>query len=177
MSCRLFAAGVSQHADDSVETDAARGLDQREITISEEGLQKRSRGLGIGEVMKPVIREAGFACAFEQRPAARSDTDDDINARRYRTACVAVVVERFLAQLQHVAENGDAPAADVRLPKEFKATGHPVGIRVVGFLLHPGTPDRNDHPTVGGRLELTNPTRYAIPRDSDGTCARNRRKD
>ena len=73
-------------------------------------LQKLARRFGVVEVMQRVVGEAGFARAVEQRLRALADADHDVDRLRDRAPGVAVELQLLLAELQHVADDGDAPA-------------------------------------------------------------------
>ncbi len=115
-----------------------------------------------------LVGEAGLARAVEQGGAAPPDADDDVDARRDGAAGLVVVLELPVAQLQHVAENGDAPAVHVGLPQQLDGSCHGVGIRVVSVVVDGRAVHRNDDAAVIGRLELADAALDALPRDADG---------
>ena len=58
--------------------------------------------------MQRVVREARFTRAVEESLRALADADDGRHFARDGAAGVAVEVELLLAELQHVADHGDA---------------------------------------------------------------------
>ena len=118
--------------------------------------------------MQAVVREAGLSRAVEERAAPLADADDDVDRLRHASPRFGVVLELALAELQHVADDGDAAAARVGLLEQRQRARERVRIRVVGVVVDRGAVDVHDHAAVMGRLQLFHATADAIPGDADG---------
>jgi len=152
-----------QHVDDPIETDAAAGLDQHEVSGTNECLQKSAGALGVVEVVKIAVAESCFGRPFEQRARAFADADDGVDALRDGPAGVTMVVELFVAELQHVADDGDAAAGDVGLRHQSQRRSEGVGVGVVGIVVDRGPAGVEDDAAMVGRLERAHAARDPFP--------------
>src|SRR5581483_3163841 len=80
-----------------------------------------------------------------------------------------VELQLLIAELQHIADDGDAPAFDVRLFEERERARDGVWIRVVRVVVERRAFPRNDDAAMRRRFELGDAALDALPRDADGS--------
>ena len=91
---------------DDLEPDAARALDEHDVARLDELADQRRRLVRVGDRVGLAVERV------EHRDRARADGHQHVHARRRRgLAHLAVQLGLARAQLEHVAEHGDAPAS------------------------------------------------------------------
>src|SRR5581483_7551992 len=118
-----------QHGDDLVQTDAARRFDQHEVAgLDERGQKIGGRG-GVWKVIEALLGESRMARAVKERLAPLGHSDHDIDLQRDPAAGLVVVFQLARSELQHVAEYGNAAAANLGPFQQSEGARHGVWVR------------------------------------------------
>src|SRR5207248_10391525 len=121
---------LGERGHDLVEADSSAGFNQHKVSLLYERLQELSGARGVVEVVQAIVGEAGLFRAVEERAAPPADADDDVDRLRHAPPRLGVVLDLALAELQQVADDGDAAAARGGLPEQREPAGGGVGVRV-----------------------------------------------
>ena len=87
-----------------------------------------------------------------------------------------MILQLALAELQHVADDGDAASGDVGLMQKIERARERVRIGVVRVVVNRRAAKVRDDSAVIGRFQLAHAARDAIPRNADGARGGDRRE-
>jgi hypothetical protein len=103
---QLQAEGI----DETIQLDAAGGLDQDGVALAEAWAKRVEGGLAIGDVLDVLGGQPGLDGAVDDASGIRPDDDEALDERGGRSADGQVAGLVAIAQLEHLAEDREVPA-------------------------------------------------------------------
>ena len=121
--------------DQAVEPGPAAALDEDDVAGTDDRRRARKDGGRVCEAQDALRVEAGADRPVRGRPRELADGDEDVDAGRGGLAPDALVLDpRRDAELEHVAQDEDAPGVAVQTGEDSHAGARGLRIRVVGVV-------------------------------------------